>query len=236
MREFKVIGHRGARTHEPQNTLCSLRRAIKDKADMVEVDLRWADGELVTLHDSTLERTTNGRGSVYEMPHHELRLLDAGRGERIPTAAEVLALVAGRIPINLELKDHGSVGPVCELVARAIRRGELSHDEVLVSSFIPAVVEEVRSLDTRIPIAMPVEDGFSQAIRESLRLGATSIHPAIGILDRAAVTEVHDQELLVYPFTVRDERDFELAWEAGADGCFADDPAAVRNWLERATK
>src|SRR5271170_5820419 len=85
------IAHRGASAHAPENTLAAIVKAAELGADMVEVDLQAsADGVLVVLHDPDLSRTTGGTGSVYAHTLAELKRLDAGGGERIPTAEEVI--------------------------------------------------------------------------------------------------------------------------------------------------
>ena len=80
------VGHRGAAGHEPENTLRSFRRAMELGADMVELDVHiCGSGELVVIHDETVDRTTDGTGEVAKLTLDELKTLDAGRGERIPT-------------------------------------------------------------------------------------------------------------------------------------------------------
>ena len=98
MRAQKLFcfGHRGACGHEPENTVRSVRRALELGADGVEVDVYFVDGQLVVIHDDTLDRTTNGRGRVDKKSFAELRALDAGRGEKIPTLAEIFEAVNRR--------------------------------------------------------------------------------------------------------------------------------------------
>ena len=100
---FTLVGHRGAMGLEPENTLRSFRRAVEDGADAIELDLRLsADGHLVILHDGDVARTTNGRGEVARMTLAEIRELDAGDGEHVPTFHEVLDAVD--VPIQAEIK------------------------------------------------------------------------------------------------------------------------------------
>src|SRR3954471_3509525 len=81
-----ITGHRGALGSEPENTLRSFRRAVADGCDEIELDLRVsADGELVIMHDATVDRTTSGSGEVAGLTLDKLRSLDAGFGEQIPT-------------------------------------------------------------------------------------------------------------------------------------------------------
>ena len=83
------FGHRGASGHEPENTVRSVRRALALGANGVEVDVHFADGQLVVIHYDTLQRTTNGQGRVTEKTFKYLRSLDAGLGEKLPTLAEI---------------------------------------------------------------------------------------------------------------------------------------------------
>lgn len=110
-----IIAHRGASAERPECTLAASRRAIEVGATAVEVDVRTSkDGHLVILHDKTLNRTTNGTGSVGNMTLAELKKLDAGgwfdkkyRDERIPTLPEVLKACRGKIDVLLDLKEQG---------------------------------------------------------------------------------------------------------------------------------
>jgi glycerophosphoryl diester phosphodiesterase len=84
-----IIGHRGAKAIEPENTLRALAKGM-ECADFVEIDVRMSrDNELVVIHDRTLERTTNGKGQVNDFTLEQLKELDAGKGEKIPTLKEV---------------------------------------------------------------------------------------------------------------------------------------------------
>ncbi|HDI31391.1 MAG TPA: glycerophosphodiester phosphodiesterase, partial [Thermofilum sp.] len=86
-----VIGHRGMRFVEPENTLRAIERALRCGVDAVEVDVRMTkDGRLVLMHDETVDRTTDGEGRVRDLTFNEIRRLDAGKGERVPTLEEVL--------------------------------------------------------------------------------------------------------------------------------------------------
>ena len=105
-----LVAHRGAvGPGQPENTLAAFRQAIASGAEAIEIDLRGTkDGEIVVIHDATVGRTTNGSGAVAEQTLAQLRELDAGRGERIPTYQEVLRLVSGTgIVLLLDIKKGG---------------------------------------------------------------------------------------------------------------------------------
>ncbi len=116
------FGHRGARGHEPENTVRSVCRAIALGAEGVEVDVYLADGQLVVIHDDTLERTTNGHGRVMKKSFTDLRSLDAGLGERIPTLAEIFDAVNRRAVINVELKGQHTAAPVTALISEYVNQ------------------------------------------------------------------------------------------------------------------
>ncbi|MBU6283841.1 glycerophosphodiester phosphodiesterase, partial [bacterium] len=112
------MAHRGASAECPENTLVAFRRAMELGANMIECDLQLtADGHVVVFHDWSLERTTDGSGTVRDQPLAVLRSLDAGSwkeprfaGERVPTLEEALDATAGRVGLNLELKSLRAEG------------------------------------------------------------------------------------------------------------------------------
>ena len=108
-KNFLLISHRGASHYEPENTLRSFRRALDMGAGVIEFDVRKSlDGRLVVIHDRTVDRTTDGKGAVSGKTLSELRSLDAGCGERIPTLEEVFENFAGRCGLVIELKEKGT--------------------------------------------------------------------------------------------------------------------------------
>jgi glycerophosphoryl diester phosphodiesterase len=125
-----VIGHRGASGSFPENTLLAFHQALQHGADGVEFDVRLtADGIPVVIHDATVDRTSDGRGRLSELPLAAVRELDAGRGERIPTLAEVLESI-GEAPVIVEVKDVAA-GPA--VVAAIDAAG--ARDRVVVGAF-----------------------------------------------------------------------------------------------------
>lgn len=134
---MKILAHRGYRAKYPENTMLAFEKAIEAGCDGMELDVQLTrDGEMVIIHDETVDRTTNGHGSVVDMTLAEIRALDAGEGQCVPTLGEYLNLVE-KLPIitNIELKN--SVVPyegVEEMVIAEIRRRGLE-DRIIFSSF-----------------------------------------------------------------------------------------------------
>jgi len=105
---MRIIGHRGASGYAPENTLESFDLAIRQGVSVIELDVhRCASGELVVIHDETLDRTTNGKGSVAKMTLNELKELDAGNGNSVPALEDVFETVARRVKINIEIRYAG---------------------------------------------------------------------------------------------------------------------------------
>ncbi|MDZ7267203.1 MAG: glycerophosphodiester phosphodiesterase family protein [candidate division KSB1 bacterium] len=146
-------GHRGASGHAPENTLAAIRLAMAMGAQMVEIDVQQtADDQLVLLHDDSLRRTTNGSGLLWQKRAAELQTLDAGRwfsaafaGEPLPTLAQTIALVRGKIKLNIEVKLHGHERNIAQLVVDTIRRENFVQDG-LITSFGHAVADEIKQL------------------------------------------------------------------------------------------
>ena len=171
---FLRIAHRGASAHAPENTLAAIVKAAELGADMVEVDLQAsADGHLVVLHDPDLSRTTNGTGSVYAYTLAALQQLDAGRGERIPSAAEVIACCERLgLGIYFELK----IGFAAEAIVPLIQDDGL-HDRVIIASFRPDWLADVRAQDARIATSVLFGSPHVDAVALARAVGARYVHP-----------------------------------------------------------
>ena len=138
-----VAAHRGWRSRYPENTMEAFRAAVKLGVDQIETDIRITkDGELVLIHDDKVDRTTNGSGKVCEMTLAELRALDAGNGEKIPTLMELMELVKDHpaMTLDLELKEYPTEGreeiafEVCDRVLDIVDSYGFT-DRVVINSF-----------------------------------------------------------------------------------------------------
>lgn len=142
----KIMGHRGAPAYEPENTLRSIRRALKMGVAAVEVDVQLTrDGCLVVIHDETLDRTTNGRGLVKDYTFAELRKLDAGQGDPIPSLKEVVDLVKGRAHLVVELKQPDAAPALLRFF-----KEHLIFDAAQVISFWHPVLKILKEQEPRL--------------------------------------------------------------------------------------
>ncbi len=215
------IGHRGACGHEPENTLRSVRRALEMGADGVEIDVHWHEGELIVIHDSTLNRTTNGLGPLRRRSLARLRRLDAGKRERIPFLREVIDAVGGRALLNIELKGAGTAGPVVALLREYLGNGWAA-ENFLISSFHRKELRHLRDCGLRIGILFGRSPRRFRPLAEEL--GAWSIHVPLGRVTPGLVGDVHadGRKLLVY--TVNERADMDRMDAMGVDGIFSDFP------------
>jgi len=190
---IEVIGHRGAAGLEPENTLRSVRRAIELGVDRVEVDVRVSrDGRLVIMHDETVDRTTNGHGYVRELTLNELRSLDAGMGEKIPTLEEILEFTMGKAKLEIELKVPEATEPTIQLIE------ELNaENDVIVISFIHELLDRVYDLNPNIKTGALFFDVPKDILRIALKVHASSIHVYYRNVNSELVREAHKSGLEV---------------------------------------
>jgi glycerophosphoryl diester phosphodiesterase len=215
---FLIIGHRGAAGLEPENTLRSFTRAIELGVDAIELDVYCVDGELVVIHDDTLERTTDGHGDVMATSFDALRRLDAGNGERIPTLTEVLQLVQSRVIVNIELKGAGTAAPVAACIAAHPRV------DVLVSSFDHAELARFRAVDSQTRVAPLFHRTVTRMfdIATSLRAWSINLSERLATAERLRAIAANGYRVLVY--TVNEPTVGERLKAGGADGIFTDFP------------
>jgi glycerophosphoryl diester phosphodiesterase len=225
-----VIAHRGASGTLPENTLSAYEEAVAQRADMIEIDLhRTRDGAVVIAHDEALAGI-GGCGEIGEATLAEVRALDAGGGERVPTLDEVLDRFGARIPFNLELK-RGRRGAYAGLEAAALdavaRRGLLAR--TLFSSFWDGVLERLRrgSAAARIGLLLSPRDP-ARPLERARAVGAEALHPWVGLATADLVRAAHAEGLAVYVFTVDATEQMRRLLDLGVDGLFTNYPARMR--------
>ncbi len=222
------IGHRGAMGYEPENTVRSFRKALELGCDMVELDIHACKtGELVVIHDPTLERTTNGKGPVRERTLDELRSLDAGKGERIPLLEEVLNLVQGKAAVNIELKGAVTARPLSRLIDRLCNEKGWSSETFLVSSFDHEELSAFRKLDPETPVGILFDENPPGLLEFALSLQAHSLHPSYRIVTPELVNAAHEQKIKVYAWTVDEPDDIEKMKRLNVDGIFSNFPDRI---------
>jgi glycerophosphoryl diester phosphodiesterase len=210
---MQIIAHRGASALEPENTIRSLSRAINMGADLVEVDVRQsADGELLIMHDPTVDRTTNGQGNVEEMSISQLRELDAGNGEQIPLLTDVLELIDYKVGLVIEIKVLGIENKVLDTINQSEMRN------VLITSFYHPICLNVKLIDPTIPTGVIFR---CQPVKTEIlakNAHANTIFPHYQFLSRDMVLKCHKHGILVYPWIVDNLDNLAMVRSLGVDG------------------
>lgn len=154
-----IIGHRGASAHAPENTLAAFRLAQSQGADGIELDVkRCASGDVVVMHDPSFKRTTGAAGMVHEWTLTDLRTLDAGKGERVPTLDEVFETIGPDLLVNVEVTNYTTPDDGLEpLVVAVIRRHAIA-ERIVFSSFHPLVLRRLAALAPDIPRGFLYDD------------------------------------------------------------------------------
>ncbi|MGB0279795.1 MAG: glycerophosphodiester phosphodiesterase family protein, partial [Flavobacteriaceae bacterium] len=150
-----VIGHRGAMGHAPENTLPSIRAALKLGVDAIEIDVfRIASGELVVFHDKTLGKLTNGSGAIETKTLDELSKLSVLGSAKIPTLKEVLTEISGAASVNVELKGANTAEGTISLFDDFVSRGIFTTEQLYVSSFNWDELRDFRKVTNKYDIAI----------------------------------------------------------------------------------
>lgn len=225
-----IIGHRGAGARAPENTFESFRMAERLGADLIECDVHLsADDRIVIIHDETLERTTDGTGRVRDFTLEELKTLDAGNGQPIPTLEELFSWIRSKtnLGVAIEIKGNAELYPN---IARFVAEEIVNHrmlDRSITISFNAALVREVRNIEPRVATGLLLEEEPADLIRTARAALVTAILPSIGILTPEMSSLAQEHLLAVYTWVVNEPNDVWRALSAGVDGIGTDDPEIV---------
>ncbi len=196
---------------------------------MVELDVHVCkSGELVVIHDETVDRTTSGKGKVSRLTLSELQAYSIHHNEHIPTLDEVISLVKRKIKINIELKGKNTGKEVALFLKKHFREGWKSTD-FLISSFSISELRSFRHSDTRTPLAVLYGSikFFPLSVAHSLKACAINV-------DKKSMTlhflnRCHNKNLAVYVYTVNTKREMQRMKKLGVDGIFSDYPDRMMN-------
>lgn len=224
-----ICAHRGASGHAPENTLAAVALAADQGAVMTEIDVQLtADGQVVLIHDETLERTAGGHGLVADHTLAELQALDAGswfgekwKGETIPTLAEVITAVGGRLKLNIELK--GAAGPELEnAVVRVVKEHGFA-DRCLLTSFDHARIDRL-DVGWRRGYIIGDEDWR----RELLTAPVHVLSLAQSLVDADLVLAAHRAGKEVHVWTVNEPEEMERMIGLSVDAIITNYPDRLK--------
>jgi glycerophosphoryl diester phosphodiesterase len=227
------VAHRGAGRLAPENTLAAFRLGAAHGYRMFECDAKLsADGVVFLMHDATLERTTNGRGTGGDLPWSELSRLDAGgwhsrayAGEPLP-ALENLArfCLANGCFLNIEIKPTpGTEAATGEAVAReAARLWKGAAVPPLLTSFRPEALEAAQATAPQLPRGLLLDSLWSGWLEIAQRLECRAIVCNHALWDRSTVTQAQSAGFECLSYTVNDEWAAQRLMDLGTDGIITD--------------
>lgn len=243
---FDVIAHKGASGSAPENTIAAIQMAIDLGVDMIEIDVRNThDEEIVVIHDSTLNRTTNGRGLVHDYTLAEIKELDAGswfdpkfHDEKVPTLKEVLDLVAGRCKVLIEIKhmDHPHYDDFAEKLIDVIRQEKNGYDWIILQSEEFEYLEAAHAYDHHVQTKklMISEDSAPLVafyVETKAHLGRAkeddrmkALNPEYHTLSPRRIFRMHARGFEVYTFSPNNREDMVKMLHMGVDGIITDFP------------
>lgn len=230
----QAIAHRGGDATTPENTLAAFRNAIALGMDYLEFDVQMtADGHLIVIHDDTVDRTTNGTGAVKDLTLDEIRALDAGNGEQVPTFEEVIQLAKDEgVMILPEAKSPALYPGMPTKMVELLEEMDYL-DQAVIQSFVPSALDEVRAANP---------EARTCSLYGLWKFDLT-VSPSTDVCPMAEM-------VLLYPWMVRAAHQrgqqaylwfgviehpltMRLMLVFGADGVMVDDPAALAEVLGR---
>lgn len=228
MKKTLNIGHRGAKGHEPENTLPSFQKALDLNVDGIELDVHVCKtGELIVIHDFTVDRTTNGSGTVSELTLSEIKALRINGHIEVPTLEEVLELVGKKCLINIELKGRHTAKPVSHLIEKYILEKEYKYEDFIVSSFQREELEMMYLVNPKVHLGVLSQASVTQALEWATAFSAKAIHPHFSLLTEENVQKTQEQGFKIYTWTINETEDIERIKTYNIDGIITDFPERI---------
>jgi glycerophosphoryl diester phosphodiesterase len=237
------VAHRGASAQYPENTLLAFHKAIEQGVDVLEIDIhRTADNELVVMHDSTLERTTDGHGNICDHNLHEIRALDAGQGERVPLLTEVIQL-AREAQVRLYVEIKGATEPEELVIAEGVIQALEATDflsQTIVTSFSPKALLRAKALNPEVSTMLDPspQDGSltpRQICAQALAAGANCVSYDFHILTPEIARECQLTGLTLWPWAPDEPQDIRKVLSLGVHGMMTNRPDTLNEVLHDLT-
>ena len=250
----RLYGHRGAAGLAPENTLPSFQRAIADGAELLELDVHATrDGVVVVIHDPTLERTTDGSGSVRDLSFAELSRYDAGfrfgsegnypfrgSGVQVP-ALQTLLDAFPTVPLNIEIKQ---ADPPIESLVVSLLTENRALERVLLAAEEDTIMRRIRASAPKAATSFSfgeVKEFFERCFAgelagyepPGLALQIPTRFGDIELVTPETVSAAHRLGLEIHVWTINDEAQMERLLALGVDGLMSDFPGRLRRVVER---
>lgn len=230
----KVWAHRGASGYAPENTLDAFRKAVEMGADGIELDVQMTkDGELVVIHDETIDRVSNGKGWVKDYTYEELKKFNFNKThleytkEEIPTLEQVYLLIKPtNLTINVEIKTGIVFYPGIEERVLELTERLGMKERVIYSSFNHYTIRKIKELDPQAKTGMLYEDGIIDAVDYACDVvKADALHPAgYNVFYPGFLERCRERKRLLHVWTINEEKHMRMLCEAGVDAMITNYP------------
>lgn len=237
MKRTDLCAHRGFSKIAPENTMAAFQEAIQVGADGIELDVHLTkDGEIVVIHDETIDRTTDGSGWIKDLTLAEIRCKSAGawfdprfQAERVPTLAEVLELLESTsLWLNVELKNNIIRYPSLEeQVLKEIDRFGFQK-RVILSSFNHYSLRNLHLIRPHLSLGVLYECNLYEPWNYAIQLGASAIHPFFPTLDEEVIERSHQAGVAIRPYTVDDPNYLRPLLEWNVSAIVTNDPPVAQ--------
>ena len=238
----KVIAHRGASGSAPENTPAAIKKALAMGVDMVEIDVHLSqDGQVIVMHDHTLDRTTSGGGKISMTSSAEIEELEAGSwfdssfaGEKVPTLDEVLQTVNGKAQLLIEVKMGEKFYDGIERTILSLIERYNAEDWCILQSFRDQILDNFKQLETEIPLhklivgPIPLTPFLYDG---KLKMGGIEkykdfdgINISRNYAKKGLIQNIHDRQQTTYVWTVNDTAQMQKLIDSGVDGIITNHP------------
>ena len=236
--KISIVGHAGGKKTGPENSLKAFKRAIELKADFIEFDVRISkDNQIVIIHDPDTLNSTGTPGLVKDKTLQELKKLEIGEGEKIPTFREILELTENKINLLL----HINASKIEKRVINLLRNYKYI-EKTIVSCMVHRYLFNYRILEPKLKLAalvnlysegLPSWEVRKKIVDDAVNSNFYAINPEYHIVDKKFITYAHQRKIKVFPWTVNKREDIQYLIDLGVDGIITDDIPLAKELLGR---
>lgn len=230
-----VIAHRGASGYAPENTFAAFDKAVELKASYIELDVQMsADGELVVIHDPTINRTTNGAGAIKDLSLSEFKKFDAGswfhpdfHAERIPTLKEVASRYSKKIGMLIELKDPFLYPGIERRLVEELKKEKLhkqKDNNVIIQSFDVSSIQKLHTMLPNIPKGLLTLSRLQESHLRRLSSFIQYVNMHYAVDDSNYLNLLKEKGFKSFIWTINHKKGFISAANHGANGIITDYP------------
>ena len=232
---MQLFAHRGVSDLAPENSMAAFQLALDQQCDGIELDVRLMSGQVVVMHDASVDRTTNGTGLVSQFSLEQWQQLDVGNGEAPPSLRQVLDLVAGCCEVNIELKSADLVDQVAAEMTFAEDYFGFQQSQFCVSAFDHRLLMSVKHILPHVNIAPLIASCPVVLAQFAHDMGAQALHSDTDTTDAELVKDAHSRGLTIRVFNVKQAADLLRLNHIGVDAVFVNDVAWAKKVLATAS-